>query len=438
LALTDQAVVSAANFLTTVIIGRATQPTELGLYSIGLTLIASCLCVQEALISTPYTVQRHHSPGTPAEWAGASLAQTGLLSVLIAVILLAAACVLAAVSASPGLIGLFWALVALTPFLILREFVRRFAFAHLRIAEALILDTAGAVVQVTALVGLASTGQMSAVAACAALGAAAALTGLAWLYVGRSHFTVRTDQIPVAVKHSWALGRWLFANQLVLVIQTSVVYWLLAWLGGMSATGIYTACMSIALFSNPFILAASNLLVPKLAVAWTEGGSERLRRESVQASLALAVALALFCAAVALFGDVAMRFLYPGQEYAGQAQTVTVLALGMLAMAVGMPANCALTGAERPHVIFWTAIWAAAVTAVLIWCLMPTWGLLGAAYGVFGGNLVRTSVRWVTLLLLLSGKWPARDAAGNAAGSVSLRAYAFRQAKLHLSAASRR
>jgi O-antigen/teichoic acid export membrane protein/tRNA A-37 threonylcarbamoyl transferase component Bud32 len=400
LALTDQGLVSATSFLTTVIVGRSTQPSELGLYAIGLALLASCLCIQEALISTPYAVQRHHCSGTPAERAGTALAQTGVLAALAAVVLAVAACGLGAWSAGPDLVGLSWALAAVAPFLILREFARRFAFAHLRLGQALILDTAGAVIQLATLVWLGWIGQMSAVTACAALGGAGALTGLVWLYVARAGITVRADKIPAATKHSWGLGKWLLASQLVLTVQASLVYWLLAWLGGMTATGIYTACMSIALFSNPLILGASNLLTPSSALAWTEGGGERLRRESILASLGLGAVLTLFCVAVALFGDVAMHFLYPSKDYAGQGQTVTVLALGMLVMSVGIPAISALTSMERPRVIFWTGLWSAAVSVVLIWWLMPKWGLVGAAYGVLAGNLVRTATRWIALLSL--------------------------------------
>jgi O-antigen/teichoic acid export membrane protein/tRNA A-37 threonylcarbamoyl transferase component Bud32 len=416
LALTDQAVVSAASFLTTVIIGRHTQASELGLYSMGLSLTASCLSIQEALISTPYAIQWHHSRGTAAYRAGSSLAQTGILAVLAAAVLTVTACSLSAAGAGTQLVMLFWGLTAVAPFLILREFARRFAFAHLRIAQALILDTAGAAIQLTALVWLGWTGQMSAVNAYAALGGAGALTAFVWLYIARASFTVSADQIPGATKESWGLGKWLFSTQLIVALQGFLVYWSVAWLGDTTAVGIYTACMSVALFSNPLILGASNLLTPTSAFAWTEGGGERLRRESIQASLGLGAVLALFCVAVVVFGDIVMHALYPSKEYAGQGDTVTVLALAILVMAVGIPAISALTSMERPRAIFWSGLWAAAVTVVVLWSLMPNLGLVGAAYGVLVGNLVRTAARWIALLSLVSrAGWeagPRRISAG--------------------------
>ena len=71
LALADQAVVSATSFLTTVLIARWTGPSQLGAYAIGISLVASLLAVQDSLILLPYSIQRHHPVGTPAEHAGA-------------------------------------------------------------------------------------------------------------------------------------------------------------------------------------------------------------------------------------------------------------------------------------------------------------------------------------------------------------------------------
>jgi len=184
-------------------------------------------------------------------------------------------------------------------------------------------------------------------------------------------------------------------------VQGSLVYWLLAWLAGTTATGVFAACMSIALLSNPLILGAGNLLTPKFALAWTEGGGERLRRESIQDALWLGAAMVLFCVAALLVGDVVMHFLYPDTDYAGQGQTVTVLMVAMLVMAVGMPANTALTCMGHPRLIFWSALWAAVVTGSLVWWLVVTWGLVGAAYGILAGNVVRSTARWIAFLSLV-------------------------------------
>ena len=50
----DQAVVSGASFLATILVGRWCGPGELGVYSLGFTLLVSWGCVQESLIALPY------------------------------------------------------------------------------------------------------------------------------------------------------------------------------------------------------------------------------------------------------------------------------------------------------------------------------------------------------------------------------------------------
>ena len=56
LSLADQAVASATNFLTGIIIGRAGSKEELGLYILGLSLILFMTDLQTSLITTPYMV----------------------------------------------------------------------------------------------------------------------------------------------------------------------------------------------------------------------------------------------------------------------------------------------------------------------------------------------------------------------------------------------
>jgi hypothetical protein len=201
---------------------------------------------------------------------------------------------------------------------------------------------------------------------------------------------------------SWGLAKWLFANQFTLSVQSYVGYWILAWTNGMAAAGVYTACMSIALFSNPFILGSSNVLAPRAALAWAEGGCERLRRDSVRAVLPLAAGMTVFCAVVLSAGNVLMHMLFPGEEYGGQGGTISVLAVAMLAVALSLPATSALISMERPHVVFWAGLGAACLNGVLVWRLGAEWGLIGAACGLLAGNVTRSAACWGVFLTVTS------------------------------------
>src|SRR5260370_41719359 len=58
LALVDQVVVSVASFATMVTIGRFTDPSQLGAYAIGISVLASSFTIQGSLITLPYSIQQ--------------------------------------------------------------------------------------------------------------------------------------------------------------------------------------------------------------------------------------------------------------------------------------------------------------------------------------------------------------------------------------------
>ena len=409
LALADQTIVSGASFLTTVMIGRSCLPSELGVYSMGVSLVLSWLGIQETLISLPYTVQRHRPLGSPAKHAGSSLTLSGLLSALAIVVMAVTALGLSAGNTAPELVAVTLALAAVMPFLLLREFGRGFAFAHLHMGQALMLDLAVAAMQVAGIGVLAWTGQLSAVTAFAAIGAACALAGFLWLYLARERFVMRGGQLRKTMQQSWSLGKWLFANLLTLLMQGHITYWLLAWVVGTTATGVYAACMSVALFANPLLMGLGNILGPKTALAFEEGGGARLQHQVIRDSLTLALAMTLFCLVVLLVGDDVILLLYHDKEYEGQGHTITVLALALLVMAVGMPTTAALTSIGRPREVFWTGSFGLVVTVVLSWFLVIEWGVQGAAYGFLAGNAARSTARWLAFLALVPRANPEPD-----------------------------
>jgi O-antigen/teichoic acid export membrane protein len=410
LALADQAVVSCTSFLTTVLIGRWSNASELGIYAIAISFLVSSTTIQDSLITTPYTIYQHHPQQTaPAAHAGSSLAHSALLSVLAMVALAVAAASLSANSALPQLVAVAWALAGVVPFVLLREFGRRFAFARLRMAESLLLDLAVAAIQLAGLGLLAWTGHLSATTACVAIGVACGLAGVVWLYLARRNFALRGGDVRATMKQNWHLGKWLFACQVNLLVHGYITYWLLAWVAGPAATGVYAACMSVVLFANPFITGLGNIFTPRAVLALAQGGRARLRRETFLNALLIGAAMTLFCALVLLAGEDVMRLLYPAKAYEGHGHTVTVLALALLAASISNPASAALISIERPSAIFWAGLFATVVTVCLTWWLVVRWGLVGGAYGFLTGNIIGSAGRWIAFAALVPRSGPKGD-----------------------------
>src|SRR6202158_5123023 len=215
LALADQVVVSAPSFLTTVTIGRYTDPSQLGAYAIGISVLASAFTIQGSLITLPYSIQVHRPLGTPAEHAGSSLAHSSLLAAVITIVLAMTALGLFALGAQAELTAMTWALAGVMPFALFREFCRRFNFTHLQMARALMLDVAVAAIQLSVLGWLGWTGRLSAVTACGAIGASCGVAAVGWWCLSRADFAIRVGQVRATMKQSWSSGKWLFANQIM-------------------------------------------------------------------------------------------------------------------------------------------------------------------------------------------------------------------------------
>jgi len=399
LALADQTVVSATSFMTTVIISRFTDPEQLGAYAIGISVLASAFTIQGQLISLPYSVQRHRPFGTPEEHAGGSLVLAGLLGALITLLLTIAALNMLADGARPELTAITWALAGLMPFALFRDFFRRFAFTHLQMGHALMLDAVVAALQLSMLGWLGWSGQMSAVTASIALGASCGIAALGWLCLSRARFAIRMSQVRATMKQSWNLGKWLVVNQVMVQVQRFSTYWLLAMIAGAAVTGVYTACMSIVAFANPVFFGLNNLLTQKSVLAWKNGGGAGLRRRAFCDLLLLGMALGPFCLLALWVGDDVMRFLYHGKEYQDYSHIIAVLAFGVVVSALGSPAGNALASMERPRVVFVINAAGAVITILLVWRLMTAWGLSGAAYGWLSSNAVVTVGLWAGFLL---------------------------------------
>ncbi|PWT79263.1 MAG: hypothetical protein C5B58_14005 [Acidobacteria bacterium] len=401
-ALLDQTVVSGASFLTMIMIGRWTNPVELGLYAIGGSVLLLVLAIEVTLISLPYTVQRGSPVGTPAEYAGNALVQCVLLSLSITVLLALAALGLIENRARPELVALIWTLAGVAPFVVLRDFGRNFAFAHLRAGLALRLDAAVAAMQLTMLGWLGWTGRLSSSSAYVAIGVACALSSIVWLYLASADFAICAHRLAATMKRNWTLAKWIFGVQITAALQIYLIYWLLAWLVGTRETGVYAACITVITLVNPLILGFGNILMPKAVLAFKEENMAGLRRQISWDLLLRSGPMALFCLVILFAGEDLLLLLYRNDDYAGHGHLITVLAFSSLALVISMPPNNALLAMEHPREIFRTQALAAALTVALVWSLVGEWGLLGAAYASLAGNVFMMTALWRAFVVLVA------------------------------------
>jgi O-antigen/teichoic acid export membrane protein len=352
-----------------------------------MSILLAVLAVQMSLITTPYAVQ-HHSAGEASRRYGgnAVIMQLGLMVL-----------VLAAFTVAQGLTSqshraLAYAMFLAAPVLLLREFLRRMAFAQLDLVQALAIDFPVAVIQLLMLGVFIGLGKLSCATAFAALATAACFGSLIGFVRLRRQVDYDYAELPADVRRHWKFGRWIAGGQILGVVNGQGTYWIVAFLRGTPHTGYYAAALSIVALSNPFMLAVGNMLTPRAAKTLADDGDVALRALIVRAAIAVAAIMGIFAIALIVTGDWLMRLLF-GPEFAGHGAVVSLLALSFLVASVGMVVNDGLRARGLVNIEFGAMVIDTVVTVGLGWIALIHFGLPGLAAMSLLGSLSATGLQ---------------------------------------------
>ncbi|QDT14144.1 oligosaccharide flippase family protein [Alienimonas californiensis] len=398
LAIADQAAVSGTRFVTTVTVGRFAGAEELGVYALATAGLILAGCVQESIVTKPYTVLR--TGRGDRRYAGSALAFHLLFGLGLAGALLIAAAVCGAAGA-PGAGLVLACLAGVAPLTLLWEFARRMSFAHLRFRSALAVDGGLGALQLSGLAALALAGSLNALTALAVVGAAAALAGGTWLALRRRQFAPRRTRLRSDWGRNWRFGRWVLAGQLCGTSANGAPQWILAATAGVAAAGLYAGAQNVVLLCNPLILAMASLLVPQTAEARRSGGTAAVRRVVLRAAALLAAVAGLFWLGLLLFGGTLLRQIY-GAEFAGAGSAIRVLGLAPLAWSFIVAFEAGLSAIDRPDLSFRAILVGLIVTAAGAAALSGPFGPAGAAAGLALGAAVSAAVLAFDFLRLTS------------------------------------
>lgn len=262
--LADQAVASATNFLTGVIIARACSKEQLGLYTLGFSLILLVTDFQTSLITTPYMVYAPRLKGRDHSLYTGSTLIHQLAFCFVTMFGVACGAFAAAHGIGPrGLASILWALSVVIALIMLREHARRVSFARLKLKTALLFDTSIAVGQISGLLLLSHFGLLSASLAFWLIGLACGIAVVGWLWSDRECYDPRLNQSRADFKKNWLFGKWVLASGVVWAVSMNLYPWFLAYFHGTVSTGIWAACWGVVSVGSPALLGILNLAGPK-------------------------------------------------------------------------------------------------------------------------------------------------------------------------------
>jgi O-antigen/teichoic acid export membrane protein len=389
----DQAVVSIANFVTTVLIGRICLQAELGLYALGFSVAVFIAGIPKSLIWSPYTAFYPHTVGDErAKYTGSATLQLVLLALLTAIGLLIAAVVAFILPPDGPLAPL---LVVLAPFVVmmlLREHVRRLCLAWLEAREVFGLDTLVSILQIAGLLALAKAGRLSASNAFI-VAAFASTVCVGWLWRRGSLIKFDWADFRAHLRQHWMFARWLSAGAVAVLISQAIYRWGLAYFHGWAAVGVLASAQSIIMFANPILLGLANYCGPACATTYARHGHAALYRIALRSSAALLAFMASFFLVIALFGEQIIAVVF-GAGYGGQQAVVISIALGLFSEAMLVPSELALMAIHRSYFLFNTAALRLCVTLTLGMFLVWLIGPAGVGYSMLVGNVAALAWQW--------------------------------------------
>lgn len=399
LALLDQAIVGGTTFLTAIVVGRVCGAAELGIFSLGLSIMILAIAAQEALITAPFTINvRLFRGSSRARFTAGVMGHFGILAAFCGALVAASATLVTLTQIGPiGVAASLWILTMAVPFRLLRELARRMAYADMNTRAALGIGIAAAVLQLTSLLVLAALGMLSATTALASVGFSAAVSGIGWFLIYRPPIGVRRRLLLAVAKRNSRMGKWLFAGQISHVLSYYSLPWLIVAVVGASQAGVFAACGAIIALVNPLIAAFNNVLMPRMAHAFADGGRGEVHRIVFKATVVLAVVVGSFSAFTVLLGGYLLEFVF-GSAFADNGRILAVMALVPLLGVLSQAAGQALFVLQKPRLTI-----VAQIAGILV--VFPMTFLLIHSFGVFGAALGHVAEAAVVSAATVIGYW---------------------------------
>jgi O-antigen/teichoic acid export membrane protein len=400
LSIIDQVIVSGTSFVTAVIVGRAASPDLLGRYYLTLTVAFVLLGLQENLVSGPYTVLSARRRGRDlAEFTGSAWL---LLATLIgaSALLVAGAVGATSVAERPGSIAGSWALVGVLPLLLLREAIRRFAFARLEMATAVTLDSAVSMLQLMGLLLIWYVGRMSLFNIFAVMGVACGLSCAGWFILQPPSMRLVRRRVLSDWRENWSFARWALLSYAIVDTIPFAMPWFVYLAGGSAASGTFGACTTLIGVMNVFVGGMGNFLRPKAAESFINQGTAGLSRVLIHAAWIFIAVFGSICLVIAATGD-ALAVLIFGEAFSGTGGILLSLAVGVLIGSLGWIAANGLWAIGQLRASFVADVSMLLATVASAAALVGRFGPLGAALATLIGMVVGAALKTATLYLAM-------------------------------------
>lgn len=382
----SQALVSGSNFLTGIIIAKATGVSEFGVFSLIAAAVLGLQGIQQALITGPMLFMSRVG-GEDNDRISQYFTLQVLLSAPLAVgAAIALGTFLHQWSASQ-LIGIVGAVF----FLQMQEFSRARLYIDLRANDVLVLDIINHGVRLGLLLLLWHLESLTVSSAFLVLALASGITSLP---VVRSVVPQTFRACADVARNSFQYGRWLLLESSAYYLSVPLYLYLSSALLSHEATGGLSAAISLLNLPSVLVLGLMNLAIPMARRKLMNEGYEAWRSQLVSTGAVIIAVSVFLYTVISASGSFLLVTVY-SPEFAKYADILPIVGAYYCFLAVDTILAAAFRLAHAPQIGAVTKLCSSVITVSVAYPLISLWGLVGAAIG-----LVLTSATWLAIYVL--------------------------------------
>jgi len=393
LAAIDQGVISAANFLATLILARGVSPTELGVYGVGFTTLRLARSLQEGLVVQPMNVfgAGMDEIAFRRYATSASLIQIALAAAS-ALFMAASGWILTSLgndTAGPTIFALWFSFLWWQ----LQEYIRRMLYTRGDVLNAVVNTLLANGVRLAIMFWWASRGRLDGIAGLDAIawGSLAAL--LPGLWFTRAYWTLHFDSLVETWKRNWGFGRWVLGGTLANWVAVEFYPVLTAGLISFAAAGAYRAMQNLVAPIHLLLRATDTFLTPRAARIYAQGGPKALQRTLRLTYLLAGIPILGLLALAVIFPTPLLRLLY-GETYLAYSTGMVLMAIFYALWYAYWPLQTAFKAMRISRPIFIANLSAIGLMfTVGIWMIVR-WGVFGTIAGQALNSLVVGAILW--------------------------------------------
>ena len=397
-ALTDQAVVSATNFLTNVMLLRFMGLREFGVFTLAWMSVLFVNSLQTALIVAPMMSigPKQEEKDRPSYFGAVVFQELVLVSCCFVLVLLA---LKTSSNFFPhkNLQQLALPLAVSAFAYQMQDFVRRYFFATRQSRRALADDVLSYLTQLPILFLLHHAGHLNSVTALWTM-AGTSILGLApgWFWMEPLEFSWEWIK-SISLRH-WRVSRWLTGSALLVWTSSNIFLLSAPVYYGAAAAGVLKASQNLMGVTHVWFQGLDNIVPVETARHLRKGGVDSMLAYTRSILLKWGGLTLLFAIVMAAAPGFWLKLIY-SPEMVQYGYILRLYALLYVIVFVGGPLRAGLQALEFTVPIFWSYLAMTALALAFAGPLAKWLGLSGSLIGLLGAQILFQSIVGISLLL---------------------------------------